>query len=594
MAYLIRPAKRLKISKSGNSKLILEQIESFISENQDEPIRILCGFWGDQQDAISYQELRAGILAGRLDANIYEQWAQDYSLMVTNKFAPVWNNALIAGSGSQPIMSTVLERSSSFRFDTSLPGSANWITTHGADFVTRCSQQQKEAIQSLLSMKVIESHTVDELAQFIRPCIGLTEAQSKAALKYYDTIKATLREQHPRMKAETIQTKAVKAASRYAERAHRYRAMTIAQTELASAYNKGADEGIRQAMNEGLLGTMAKVWSTSGDENVCEICAALEGVQVGMDDSFDYNGKPINSAMDAKLLPPAHPRCACAIEYVEVDKPMLQPKESLQQETDEPTTSNFDLDEKESELENSKSQLQELRNEEQQRQNEALAQSDYESMRQIHAEYAERTAQLESRIKELETEISDYKMRLGGHLTAEDFWGSLPENFLNQRMSYDTTMKDEIVHELANWTGEGYKEAKASQVLERTIELSSEKFSGDSLYRGITLPDDVFDKLQVGSEVMQDGLSSWSTSKDIAMQFAYTSDNPVLLVDTTKGERDALSIKAFSHIQYENEVLYSGKARLQVVGRRQEAVEYSFQGEIRTKEVTVVEVKEIR
>lgn len=326
MAYLFRPASRLKKAKNQDAKLILARIDNFINEAQAEPVRILCGFWEDQQDAISYQELRSAVLAGKMDANVYDEWAQDYSTMVSKQFAPVWENALIAGAGSQPIMSTVLERSAGFRFDTALPGVAEWVSTHSADFVTRCSTQQMDAIKALLARKIVEEHTVDELARFIRPCIGLTASQSKAALKYYDTVKSTLREQHPRMKRETIERKARSAASRYAERAHRFRALTIAQTELASAYNKGADEGIRQAMNEGLLGTMAKVWSTSGDENVCEICAALDGLQVGMDDGFDYKGKSINSVIDVKLLPPAHPRCACAIQYVELSSPVFKPE----------------------------------------------------------------------------------------------------------------------------------------------------------------------------------------------------------------------------------------------------------------------------
>lgn len=326
MPYLIRPAARMRKAKSRDTKLILERIEKFIAKEQVEPVRILCGFWKDQQDAISYQELRSGVLAGKFDANLYDEWAQDYSNMVSKQLAPVWQKAMVAGSGSQPIMSTVLERSAGFRFDTTLPGVTEWISTHSADFVTRCSTQQMDAIRGLLAKKIVEEHTVDELARFIRPCIGLTAGQSRAALKYYDTVKSTLREQHPRMKRETVERKALTAASRYAERAHRYRALTIAQTELASAYNKGADEGIRQAINEGLLGVMAKVWSTSGDENVCEICAALDGVQVGIDDSFNYNGKSINSGLDAKLLPPAHPRCACAIQYVELSSPVFKPE----------------------------------------------------------------------------------------------------------------------------------------------------------------------------------------------------------------------------------------------------------------------------
>ena len=60
---------------------------------------------------------------------------------------------------------------------------------------------------------------------------------------------------------------------------------------------------------------MKKRWSTSGDNSVCEICASLEGMEIDMDAEFDFKGKVLFRGH--KLLPPAHPRCACAIEYIE-------------------------------------------------------------------------------------------------------------------------------------------------------------------------------------------------------------------------------------------------------------------------------------
>ncbi len=164
-----------------------------------------------------------------------------------------------------------------------------------------------------------EGHTVDELSRLIRPCIGLTEGDTKAATRFYDNIVATLKEEHPRMKPESIQKKALDATQKYAERKHRQRAMTIAQTESAFAYNRGADEGIRQAQDQGYLGIMKKRWSTSGDDAVCELCASLEGVEVAMDSDFNIGGRLLFSGQH--MLPPAHPRCACAIEYIEESPP---------------------------------------------------------------------------------------------------------------------------------------------------------------------------------------------------------------------------------------------------------------------------------
>lgn len=229
----------------------------------------------------------------------------------------MWTDAIAAGPLGQPIL-----RDRAFRFDTQSPGLLKWINERGAQLVTACTKEQKDAIAALLTKKMRDGHTVDELSRLIRPCIGLTERDAKAAAKLYDSIVETLKKDHPRMKPESIQKKALDATCKYAERKHRQRAMTIAQTESAFAYNRGADEGIRQAQQQGYLGTVKKRWSTSGDDRVCGICQALEGMEIEMDKSFPFKGKVLFPGQD--LLPPAHPRCACAIEYIEIEQSVFR------------------------------------------------------------------------------------------------------------------------------------------------------------------------------------------------------------------------------------------------------------------------------
>lgn len=315
MALLIMPGKRhYKKARAGNAEEILKKLEDYLRDNEGDPIKILCGFWKDQQDAITYQELRQAVVAGALTAEVFREWSSDYSLLVQNKLRYVWERAASAGSISQPLMSGL----SGFSFNLSEPGILNWMQTHGAEFVTVATQEQKDAIAALLARSVQEKHSVDELAKFIRPCIGLTEPQAKANLRYYENIVKTLTEQHPRTSKETIQRRALDAASKYAEKQHRQRALTIAQTEMATAYNRGTDEGIRQAQEQNLIGKVVKRWCTSGDDQVCDTCRALEGIEIAMDGSFDF-GRFHSSGEN--ITPPAHPRCACAVEYIEVNSP---------------------------------------------------------------------------------------------------------------------------------------------------------------------------------------------------------------------------------------------------------------------------------
>ena len=257
--------------------------------------------------------MREAILNGALNPQTLQEWSRDYSVLIAGKLENMWTDAVAAGPSGQPILDGHV-----FNYDMNTPGITNWIHNRGAEFVTNCMDEQKNAISALLSKKMRDGHTAEELSRMIRPCIGLTEGQAKANARYYDNIVANLRKEHPRMKAESIRQKAADAAQKYAEKQHRQRAMTIAQTESAFAYNRGADEGIRQAQEANLLGVVKKRWSTSGDDAVCAICSALEGTEVGMDESFDFKGKLLFEGQ--KMLPPAHPRCACAVEYIEVEK----------------------------------------------------------------------------------------------------------------------------------------------------------------------------------------------------------------------------------------------------------------------------------
>ena len=80
----------------------------------------------------------------------------------------------------------------------------------------------------------------------------------------------------------------------------------IVNTELAFAYNRGADIGIKRAIKGGYMGRCEMVWTTAGTNRVCPRCLALKDKVVGHTDE------------DGVALPPLHPRCRCAIMYREV------------------------------------------------------------------------------------------------------------------------------------------------------------------------------------------------------------------------------------------------------------------------------------
>lgn len=315
MAFVFMKARsRVRKRNTKNGELIIARLRDYLDESKSEPIELLSGFWKDEQKALSYQDIRALILSGDINDDLAKQWANDYSYMLSNSFTPYWVDAMKAGSLSQPIMDPI---SGIFSFDTSTPGIVNWIRDHGAELVTNSTNTQIDGMKFLLGESFRNTYGMDELARLIRPCVGLTRGQASAAEKYYKNIKDTLKSDHPRMSADSIRQKALDAAAKYSEKLHRYRADMIAETEMAYAYNHGADEGIRQAQRDYLIGKVIMRWSTSGDDRVCETCNALEGQVVGLEEHFALSGTRYS---DGEYdLPPAHPNCACAVEYEEVD-----------------------------------------------------------------------------------------------------------------------------------------------------------------------------------------------------------------------------------------------------------------------------------
>ena len=249
----------LRKKKAHDAQEVLNRLQSFLNQSMTEPVRILRGFWADQINAISYQEIREAILQGDLFEEVFRDWRQDYSKLVISSFSNVWKEAMALGHTGQPAMDNL----NNFRLDMQRPGVINWIKSRGADFVTYSSGEQREAIKTLLARNVVDKHTVDELARVIRPTVGLYKGQALANLRYYDNVKKTLTEQHPKMSAASVQHKAQEATLKYAEKQHRERAMMIARTERAFAFNRGAYEGIKQAVEMGLLPPQIKVWSTS-------------------------------------------------------------------------------------------------------------------------------------------------------------------------------------------------------------------------------------------------------------------------------------------------------------------------------------------
>lgn len=297
------------VQKSGAAIDVLAKLRAFLDTEEPELVYFLVNLWRNQGKAITYKELREAILAGTLDVKLLEEWQQDYARFVREYLKPAWIMAMDAATDELRL------RYPDWYFDPMAEGVQDWAERRGAEFVTSVTQNQIEGLRAVVQRaSVIQDINVDTLARAIRPMVGLYWQQSQANLKYFEKL----------IQSGVKEKRALDLAIRYGARQHRYRGYLIARTELAFAYNQGSYQGIKQAQEAGYMGEVVKIWSTADDERTCEICGALEGKQIALDEDFDFKTKlatPRNPTI--RLVPPAHPSCRCSVLYEEVAPPKI-------------------------------------------------------------------------------------------------------------------------------------------------------------------------------------------------------------------------------------------------------------------------------
>lgn len=315
------------IRKSAGSQKVLDALNAYIEDNSNEPMRWLVRMWDDEQHAFTYEQLRQIVAEETSPQAIFDKWFEDYSNWIKEKMTPQWKQGFIAGATNNPKIQE-LTSEGLFEFTTSSDNVRNWILNRTGQLITACTDDQIQAVRYIIAEARSNGLSSAETARYIRPMFGLNRPQAAANLNFYNTYKEQMKKDHPRMTDASIEKKARDAAAKYAGKQQRYRALMIARTENAYAYNEGNDEAIRQAQAQNLLPKMRKVWSCAPGERTCPECADLDGVEVGMDDRFSVTqswwvGKYPSRTRHygtqelSCLVPPLHPNCRCAILYEE-------------------------------------------------------------------------------------------------------------------------------------------------------------------------------------------------------------------------------------------------------------------------------------
>lgn len=173
-----------------------------------------------------------------------------------------------------------------------------WIGRRQQTILAGFTDGQSRAVRALINHHAtIEPLSQTAIAKLLRPVLSLTEAQTTSLLKRRAELQAEGKV------GDTLEL----AVTREAGRMVRQRAAVIARTELATAWNGGAQVTMERAETSGaFIRPLKKTWRTQPGKP-CRNCAGLSGRSVPLRAPFD----------GAVELPPLHPGCRCVVLYEE-------------------------------------------------------------------------------------------------------------------------------------------------------------------------------------------------------------------------------------------------------------------------------------
>ena len=207
-----------------------------------------------------------------------------------------------------------------FRFDRASPAATKWAKQEAGKLVTDIIESQKLAVRAVVQQAYTDGRTVHQsaraLVDILKEIAPTSDIGQMLAEQYavntaglfprYATAVANYSKKQAEILAKQgiTGTKALetvtKRSQRYADKLRRSRAKMIARTEIMRANNQGKLESAYQAVSKGFIdpNTTKRQWSTA-PMDVCNICAPMNGVTIGMYDSWSIGD------------PPAHPNCRC-------------------------------------------------------------------------------------------------------------------------------------------------------------------------------------------------------------------------------------------------------------------------------------------
>lgn len=216
-----------------------------------------------------------------------------------------------------------------------------WCDKRAGNLIVELNEVQHQNVKSILNDVTRQGDiSLQSVTRRIKDTVGLTQRQLGANQKYYNNIRRSLKETNPRLSEKEIDRRAGEAAKKYADRQRTDRAKSIARSELNAAHNQAAYSYVKWCIEHGYMKNVYRKWATSGNDNVCPICLALNGQITPFDKPYKvpsrvkYNGNEIMS-------PPAHTSCCCGEEFIEGNKNVSNPPSEWDKMTDAEKTAHI-------------------------------------------------------------------------------------------------------------------------------------------------------------------------------------------------------------------------------------------------------------
>jgi len=258
----------------------------------------------DVAEQLGYAFVAAVLVAKALDwSGLAKKWSdrgfRDEDLQPVRKS---FTSALKKAAGGLLVRAAGLGREQAFadfeaEFGTEAWRSVatTWSSVYGNEMANQIADQSHKAIAEAVPQLINAGLRSDPLAQTIKKFYGLAPRDMNSVM--------TFMKQKDKPRNRTVLDLAQQLLTK--------RATVIGDVQSFTGLNFGRQLTYLEAMDSGLMPKSArKVWVTAIDERVCKICKPMDGVMVGMMDTFAI---ATSSGTIRLLVPPVHPNCRCTV-----------------------------------------------------------------------------------------------------------------------------------------------------------------------------------------------------------------------------------------------------------------------------------------